>query len=194
MKSLIQACRSGDLRNVKEVMCRYPSLINNDTVRIGWGLLHQAVDLGHFEIVNYLIPLFLNLNDAKKYAARLSFGIGRVEIARLLYSLGVDIFIRDGLEVSWAAERGWVGPLKCLIELRPIDLIYIEHGFKWAKNNGCTQVVEYLNNLVIGEMRKYTMLLILNKNRCINIDLIPRLIKFYIKYSESYRFFQEHIK
>lgn len=187
MKRLCSACQSGSLLRVKKVMTEHPSLITKETTLAGWRILHDAVSAKRFKIVKYLIPVFAELEDARKYAARLACGLGKTEIAKLLVSSGVDIFNRDGLEVVWAAERGHVDSVDCLIGLGADMAIYADKAYDWAKSNGKSEVVKYITNLILKEEKKYTLLILLNKNRAICGDLIDTLTRSFVRYDKVYQ-------
>lgn len=95
--------------------------------KYGDTVIHVASQLGHIEVVKFLI-------ETKKVAVDAQGGYGQIalmyskneEIAKLLIENGADLYAKDtrkGMLIHLAAEKGWVEILRLLVETKhfPVD-------------------------------------------------------------------------
>lgn len=65
----------------------------------------------------------------------------------------------------------------------------VNHCVKLAIDHHHTEIMDYLVSLVLDEMKKYMLLLLLNKT--LHKDLLPIAIDKFTKYSEHYAHYQK---
>lgn len=67
---------------------------------------------------------------------------------------------------------------------------FMRHPARIAERIGCLDIFRFLVNVVIEEMKKYTVLKLLNQNKVIHKDLIGLVTKEIIRYAKDYHIYQ----
>lgn len=115
---------------------------------------------------------------------------GHVEMVKYLIYEGVDITCNENFALGLAVERGHLEVAKCLINKGA----YIADDHNYAINHALVaaryEMTHYLASVVLNEMKKYTLLLLLNRNKVVNKDLIKFITRYLIKYTDQYKYYQ----
>ncbi|MDB6096370.1 MAG: hypothetical protein JWM09_648 [Francisellaceae bacterium] len=118
MSDLSEACKSGDLNQVKLLLAQGWDVRaeNNEAIRL-------AASFGHFELVNLLLDELkvgasANNNEAIRFAAR--FGHLKV-VNRLLEVQGVDVRAENNYAIRFAASNGHLDVVERLLEIPEVD-------------------------------------------------------------------------
>lgn len=154
--------------------------------------LAATVIAGHLRMLKYFVSRGADVDHGEGFCIRHAVRWGHFELVKYLVSLGADITIRSNWAVQVAGYMGWFNIVEYLIE-RGAD---ITDEYDWcirenAKNKN-TSNVNYIMNIILKEMKQYTLLLLLNKNRGINKDLIG--LAFKLRYIKRYKFYQGYRK
>lgn len=116
---------------------------------------------------------------------------GHLNIVKYLTGKGANITTYFNSPIRWASNYGYLKIVKYLVS-KGADITDCSNwATKWAENNEQFEIVEYATELVLNEMKKYTMLSLLNRKRVINKDLLNILIVKFVKYSENYEYYQK---
>lgn len=180
MEMLLEHCRKGDLLSVKKsvesgIDINKPLAHRSSTFTTSLPIT-EAVRYGQLEIVKYLID-----RGAETHLTHLlSIAIynKNIEIIKFLIGRGFDPWEHDNLPARDAISKGDLEIFKYFVSIG-LDVTF-DNDYPINTLIECFGVildplVSYVIDLVLSEMRKYTLFSLLNKNRQISGDLIPLL-------------------
>lgn len=207
---IYNACSKGKLALVKKLVKSGTDLQKPDNVTAY--PLDYACNRGHFEIVKYLtqhgadvtadnssavravvlLDVFINGETIDNYCISDTSMSDRLKIVKYLVNLGADARAKKDLAVTWACENGNIELVKYLISIGADITAGKDRTLRSTIINKQYKMFDFLIKFVLGEMKSYTLLLLLNKKRMINRDLIKLVAKpMYIK---SYALYQKKCK
>lgn len=154
--SLIKVCRRGKLSKVK-------SLIEagvDEEERLGPDVyilepIDVASEHNQLEVVKYLIEQGHDPVGSNNYPILMAVGLGHFEVADYLISVGANILAQN------------------------------HNAWRSAQFHTNREAIKYLVNVVVTEMKRYTLMMLLNK-KVINKDLL-NIFNERLKYKAWYR-------
>lgn len=181
-KQLFDACVDGDLPKIK--------LLIESGAPINDKLLCTSNEKWTVELVEYLFPLF-DIRDWNRFGLPFLCSAGKIELIEYLVESGVSTSAMDHWGVVTAINHNKWNIAKYLIEhsvdppfrLESRNLIIPEHCEDGA--------VKCLIDLVSIEMKKYTLLSLLNKSKSMHKVLESIVVKKIVKYNRTYQYCQE---
>lgn len=183
-KLLHHACTKGKLEMVKYLISlKVPT--SDDAI-------DGAIMEGHIDVVKYLLSVGAEICECGEAEYDLEDYLdhfcetGGLKMVKFLVSLGSDVHDGgDGHPIRMAGEHGHLEIVKYLISIGA-DVTVRDN---WALRCSRENVKECLIDTVLTEMKKFTVFLLLNKNRLIVKDLI-RLTGL-SRWVEHYPYYQE---
>lgn len=182
---LCSACRDGKLSKVKRTVESGLLDINHVNCR-GHFPLKSASSNGNIEIVKYLISKGADVLNYDNIAIAAAAYNGHTDVVKVLIENGA---ISSYYALKWAVIYRHVELANYLISLGADITVRGNKLAKWAVEFLYPKVFKFLFGLVMDEMKKYGLLLLLNKNRIIHRDLF-NLVKF-VRYKKHYQCYQK---
>lgn len=191
MKALHVACTIGNLSKVKELVerghdihCVYPQ---------SGDYPHEiACRFDHLDILKYLVSKGADITTDDNWAINIAVSEGHFEIVKYLVENGAPL--KDGRRVlaARAAELDHVDILKYLIvhgvDIVEADNLAINAALTYSKMDSAAVLIDF----VIREMKKYTLLMLLNRSPgtgVIHKDLLKSTVD--AKHIDHYKYYQK---
>lgn len=147
------------------------------------------VERGDLHSVKRLVEAGRDPNHGEELYLRCASRCGRLKVVKYLVSIGADCRIMDDTPVSLAVEHDQLEVVKFLVD-KGADITNSNFYLLSYASFHSRRTFNYIKELISTEMRKYSLLLLLNK-KVVNKDLMP-LIRFV--YVEYYKHYQEFVK
>lgn len=217
-EALVMACQHGVLAKVKELVSAGVS-VNIGDGSFHYSPLDKASEFGHLEIVKYLVDNGANVTACDNWAVRYACKKGHIDVVKYLISKGADPLDYDNHSIRMACEHGHLELVKYLVsqgtdtadkrlwwlawESGHLDVIkyladlgldakvFCGLAVTNVKRFDRGDMVNYIVDSVLNEMKKYALLLLLNRKRIINRDLVGFIISRLVKYRERYADWQK---
>lgn len=202
------AATCGDLKEVKRLISSGVNVMGASCMA-----LQYACQFGYPEIVKCLVEAGADITVSYNQPIRMSARNGHLEIVKYLVGLGADITVDNNYAIGWAALYGHYDTVKYLVSLGGDVNIAMKEAIernrlkivkylvsvggdvevcdKYTFRPGMycyyPRMVKYLVTLAMNKIKKYTLLLLLNKRMIIHKDLICFFVKPPVKYLKHYR-------
>jgi ankyrin repeat protein len=165
--NFIEACESGSLSRVKEILDRGADIHAYDDFA-----LQLSARYGHVEVVRLLLDRGANIHADNDYALRLSAEYGHIEVVRLLLDRGANIHADDDKALRLSVWCGHVEVVRLLLDHGANIHAVNDWALRWSGKNGHVEVVRLLldRGALLSKEKMYS---ITNEN-CI------KLIRVYI--------------
>lgn len=185
LTDLFEACKEGDLARVKSIVEPCPSLVLEEDE--GCYNAHDlAVQFGHFDILKYLVDKGADIFVGRDFAVRSACGYGHLKIVKYLVSIGADITADKNYAIEWASMEGNMEVVKYLISMGATIIESYNNAIHAATVCDRLHIAKYLIRIILDEMKKYTLLLLLNKSKIVGKDLVNMIVKNIVKHIEHY--------
>lgn len=182
--AVVWASAGGHLETVKYLVSEGADITFSDNEAINLASIHNR-----FEMVKYLISIGADPSHAIKNAVFYRFS----DIINYIISIGVDI--TDGRDAAFGQgmATGDLNAVQYAVSLgsNVVDCGKWKHPAATAEYTGNVKIFRFLVGVVINEMKKYTVLMLLNKNRMICKDTTDLILKKMIRYKEKYHIYRQ---
>lgn len=209
---LFTACKEGKIDTVKHLISLGVDV--NSKIYPTWFIttftpVETAARYGHLEVVKYLVSKGADVSHDDHYSFRISTTRGHIEIVKYLLSIGVDVTVYDNQGLANASENGHFELVKYLVNKGADISANKSCALRWAAGMGHYNIVKYLLDCganpdhctVFGtgpsdylmdwineEMKKYTLIVLLNNKSLLYRDLLRMVIEKTIRYKKYYRY------
>lgn len=139
-----------------------------------------------------MISLGADVTAYNNFAVRWASRNGHLKVVECLIEAGADARDKRDEAVWYAIVVGHIEVVKCLVKFGADVTARDDHPIERISTKR-PEMVKYLVDLILNQMRKYTLLLILNKG-VIHRDLVTSIIDKLAKYRKSYSYYQRFIK
>lgn len=188
------ACAEGQLTVVIEIIEKDPTMVSRGYNGLSH-LPHEcAAEEGHLEIVKYLVSKGCDIFSDNFYALQSAAYEGHLDVVKYLVSIGGDVTVANSYPIRWASGNGHLEVVKYLLSVGADLTDADNYAFEAAQTCGCFSVCGYITRVIFDEMKKYTLLLLLNNSRVIHKDLSALVINYLAKYLKHYHYYQRKMK
>lgn len=180
---ITKACQNGNLDIVK-------CLIETGVKLSGFVYILCAVIGGSLAVVKYLTNLNIFAPHDYVPGVRNATFYGKLEILKYFISIGAVAFDKLSDLIILASQEGYYEMVNYLVDIGGDVTTCENRAVKLAQENDRNMITRYFKGIVIEDMKKYSLLFLLNAKKVIHKDIFD-LFFARISYRKHYEFYQK---